>query len=182
LEATHPHTVKEPLDNTYGMLLYSRLPLTDSEVRHLVEDDVPSVYTKVVLRSGQEVVLHCIHPKPPRPIRGDDTTPRDRELFIVAREVKGSDLPAVVIGDFNDVGWSRTTRRFQEISGLLDPRIGRGMYSTFPAQLPLLRFPLDHVFHANVFRLIELERLGSIGSDHFPILVELSYEPTSAGN
>ena len=181
LESTYPHAVKEPLANTYGMILYSKLPLEAPEVQYLVEDDVPSIRTGVLLRSGQEVSLHCIHPRPPRPLRGQDTTPRDKEVLEVARRAKSSALPVVVAGDFNDVAWSRTTRQFRELGGLLDPRIGRGVKPTFPASLPLLRFPLDHVFHTDEFRLVTLERSGGFGSDHLALLVELSYEPDGQG-
>ena len=83
----------------------------------------------------------------------------------------------VVAGDLNDVAWSDTTLLFQKISGMLDPRIGRGFYNSFHAQNPFLRFPLDHVFVTESFRLIELKRMPGIGSDHFPIFVKLSYEP-----
>jgi len=62
---------------------------------------------------------------------------------------------------------------------LLDPRIGRGLYSSFHAHYPLVRFPLDHVFHSNHFRLAELKRLPNIGSDHFPIFISLMYEKTA---
>jgi hypothetical protein len=63
------------------------------------------------------------------------------------------------------------------VSGLLDPRIGRGFFNTFHARIPVLRFPLDHVFHSNHFRLLELRRLPRFGSDHFPVLVALAWEP-----
>jgi hypothetical protein len=33
------------------------------------------------------------------------------------------------------------------------------------------------VFHSNELRLVKLERLPDVGSDHFPIFVILSYEP-----
>jgi endonuclease/exonuclease/phosphatase (EEP) superfamily protein YafD len=91
----------------------------------------------------------------------------------VAREVKAEGRPAVVAGDLNDVAWSRTNDLFQRISGLLDPRIGRGLYPTFNAKWPLLRWPLDHIFFSDDFLLGRIERLGPIQSDHFPILISL---------
>jgi hypothetical protein len=40
-----------------------------------------------------------------------------------------------------------------------------------------MRWPLDHIFFDPEFRLVRLERLREIGSDHFPILPDLSFEP-----
>ena len=40
-----------------------------------------------------------------------------------------------------------------------------------------MRYPLDHVFASRHFQLVELRRLPDIGSDHFPILVILDYDP-----
>ena len=177
LDKKYRYTVKYPLANCYGMLLRSRLKLIDPQIKFLIEGDVPSIHTGVELKSGDRIVLHCLHPKPPQPAQGQDSTERDAELLIVARAVKKSDEPALVAGDLNDVAWSRTTKLFQKISGLLDPRIGRGMYNTFNAKNPLFRWPLDHVFHSNHFKLVKLERLPSFGSDHFPVYIKLSYEP-----
>jgi hypothetical protein len=77
------------------------------------------------------------------------------------------------MGDLNDVAWSRTTRLFQRISGLLDPRVGRHFVNTFHADYPLLRWSLDHVFHSTDFALVQMQRLPHIGSDHFPVYVVL---------
>lgn len=176
-EDSHPHVVHEPLDNTYGMLLYSRLEMIDPEVKFLVEDHVPSIHSRVRLASGETVVMRCLHPPPPFPTVEESATNRDAELLIVGREVKDLDEPIIVFGDLNDVAWSRTNYLFQDISGLLDPRVGRGFYHTFHAKFPFLRFPLDHCFHSNHFRLIDFRRLGYFGSDHFPVSIKLSLEP-----
>lgn len=165
------------MGNCYGILLYSRLKLVDPDLKFLVEDDIPPIHTGVELPSGERIRLHCLHPRPPHPPTDQDATERDAELLIVGRAVRESGEPALVVGNLNDVAWSDTTTLFQKISGLLDPRVGRGMYSTFDANNPLFRWPLDHVFHSNHFKLIKLERLPYFGSDHFPIYVELSYEP-----
>lgn len=176
-EQTHPRAVLQPQDNTYGMLFYSRLELVRAEVKFLVQDDIPSIHARVKLASGREVELRCLHPRPPFPTEDERSTERDAELLIVGKEIKGKEDPFVVLGDLNDVAWSRTTALFQHVSGLLDPRTGRGFYNTFHAKYPVIRFPLDHFFHSRHFRIADFRRLGYFGSDHFPVYIALSYEP-----
>lgn len=177
LEADMPHSVKCPLDNLYGMHVFSRLPLDDQEISYLVEEGVPSIHTTLTLRSGNSVRMHFVHPAPPSPTENPESAERDAELVIVARSVAESDQPVIVTGDLNDVAWSATTRLFRKISGLLDPRVGRGMFNTFHADFPFLRWPLDHLFHSQHFTLNSIKRLPSIGSDHFALLTRLTFSP-----
>ena len=173
-----PYVVRHPQENYYGMMLFSRLPLIAPRVEYLVQDDIPSVHAAVELPNGVRVFLHGLHPRPPEPIRGQGSTPRDAELVAVGKVIgKTEDRPTIVAGDLNDVAWSPTSELFLRLSGLLDPRVGRGLYNSFNADSRIFRYPLDHVFHSGHFRLCELRRLPNIGSDHFPMLVELSYEP-----
>lgn len=180
LTDTHPHAVRCPLPNTYGMLLYSRLPLESARIEFLLQPDIPSIHTLVRLRGGERVSLHCVHPRPPAPGESDESIERDAELLVVGKRVREIEEPVVVCGDLNDVAWSRSTRLFQKISRLVDPRKGRGFYSTFHARYAGLRYPLDHVFHSDAFRLVALRRLPYVGSDHFPVYVALSHEPQAA--
>ncbi len=180
LKADYPFTIQCPLDNRYGMHVYARLPLEDSHVDFLVEDDVPSMRTGIRMESGQLVQAHFVHPAPPSPTENDASTERDAELVTVARRVAGAAVPVIVTGDLNDVAWSRTTRQFRKLSHLLDPRVGRGMFNTFHADYWFLRWPLDHVFHSDHFTLRSIRRLPSIGSDHFPLLTELILAPSAS--
>ncbi|MBO0931442.1 endonuclease/exonuclease/phosphatase family protein [Fibrella aquatilis] len=177
LEADYPYQILYPQENTYGLLFYSKLPIADQKLRFLVEDDIPSIYAQLTLRSGQVMHFYGIHPQPPSPTEHYRSTERDAELVLVGREARQQTEPVLVAGDLNDVAWSHTTRLFQRISGLLDPRVGRGLYSTFHANYFFLRWPLDHVFVSHHFRLRTLRRLPNCGSDHFPILVSLVYHP-----
>ncbi|MCF2492589.1 endonuclease/exonuclease/phosphatase family protein [Dyadobacter chenhuakuii] len=176
LNEKYPHQVLVPLENTYGMLLYSKLELVGAEVRYLVDEEIPSIKTQVKLTSGKLIQLYCVHPTPPVPGENMYSTERDKELLLVAKEVKGQNAPIIVVGDLNDVAWSYTTNLFTKISGLLDPRRGRGFFNTFHAKYPFLRFPLDHVFCSTDFKLLHLKRLENFNSDHFPILIALQYE------
>ena len=173
IEKDYPYRVPVPLDNLYGMHLYSRLELKDTEVKFILSNDIPSIHTTVILRSGQPVQLYCLHPKPPSPTEAKDSTLRDAELLIVGDQIKDLDESCIVMGDLNDVAWSRTTRLFQRMSGLLDPRVGRHFVNTFHADYPLLRWSLDHIFHSTDFALVHMKRLPHVGSDHFPVYVVL---------
>ena len=171
-----PHAVELPQDDTYGMCLYSRFELDDVEVRHLVEDEVPSLWVSARLPAGDRVRLVFLHPRPPRPDIFQDSTLRDAELVLAAEDIAEYDDPVIVAGDLNDVAWSYTTSLFQKKADLLDPRIGRGLFATFHAHHWWLRYPLDHVFHSDEFALVDLKRLGDVGSDHFPIAIELALD------
>ncbi len=175
----YPHAVRHPLDNYYGMTLLSRLELVEPRVEHLVQEDIPSIHTQVRLRSGVTIAVHGLHPRPPEPLRDQPSSPRDAELVLMGRALRedGESQPTIVAGDLNDVAWSPTSELFVRLSGLLDPRVGRGFYNSYNARNPLFRYPLDHVFHSTHFKLVRIERLPRIGSDHFPILIELQYDP-----
>lgn len=175
LEPEYPFSLRYPQDNAYGMMLLSRLALEDAEIRFLMDPDVPSFRARLRLRSGDRVWLYAVHPRPPDTFQA--SFDRDAELLVVGREIHRSPDPAIVAGDLNDVAWSYTTRMFQRISGLMDPRLGRGLYNSFNARSRLMRWPLDHIFFDPEFRLARLERLPEIGSDHFPLRPDLSFEP-----
>jgi endonuclease/exonuclease/phosphatase (EEP) superfamily protein YafD len=177
LKAAYPHMVGQPQENSYGMHLFSRFEMVAPEVRFLVEDDVPSIMTGLVLPSGAQISFYGLHPKPPPQ---QDTAERDAELLIVGKEVREGTAPSIVAGDLNDVAWSKTNSLFQDVSGLLDPRIGRGPHSTFHANWPLLRWPIDHVFFEESFMLLDIAVMHDIGSDHFPFYVALCHDIAAA--
>lgn len=170
---SYPYRLAHPLDNRYGMHLYSRRPLHDTAIEFLVEEGIPSMVAFVELDEGLRVRLHALHPTPPVPGENTRSTERDVELLLVAHQLENNDDITVVVGDLNDVAWSKTTQLFRQVSGLLDPRVGRGMFNSFHADYWFARWPLDHVFVSDHFRLVDVRRLSTIGSDHFPMLIDL---------
>ncbi len=177
LHADYPHRVEHPLENYYGMLLLSRFPLKGTGIKFLIDDNIPSIHSQVKLNNGTWVKLCCLHPMPPSPTENDKSLDRDAELLMVAKTISEKDFPVIVLGDLNDVAWSHTTRLFQRISRLLDPRVGRSFFNTFHAHYPLLRWPLDHMFLSPDFTVGELTLLEPFGSDHFGVFAELYHQP-----
>ncbi|MGO2358783.1 MAG: endonuclease/exonuclease/phosphatase family protein [Mesonia sp.] len=176
-EKEYSYSVKVPLDNLYGMHLYSKLALKDMEVKYLIKDHIPSIHGSIELSNGKMANIHCLHPRPPSPTESKTSTNRDAELLLMGKKIDKDAELVLVFGDLNDVAWSRTTKLFQKISGLMDPRRGRGFFNTYNANYLLMRWPLDHIFHTNDFTLVEMAREKNIGSDHFPMYVKLNYTP-----
>lgn len=179
LDLKYKYSLKQAQENEYGIALYSRLPLENAEIKFLTDPHIPSVRADIILPSKDRVEIYGLHPEPPR-LKEGSSTQRDAELVKVAKAVRNTKTPVIVTGDLNDVAWSHTTRLFRRISGLLDPRVGRGAFPTFPVHLSFLRFPLDYVFHSNDFRLNTVERLDEVGSDHFAMYVELTLQAAIA--
>ncbi|HEX8545706.1 MAG TPA: endonuclease/exonuclease/phosphatase family protein, partial [Cytophagaceae bacterium] len=140
LEETYKWKLHAPFGNTYGMLLYSKLPIEDGEIKFLWEYDIPSIHCHLVLKNGVKVKFYGVHPKPPAPGESKSSVKRDAELVMVGKECATLRKPIIVAGDLNDVAWSDTTHLFQRISGLLDPRRGRGMFPTFNSKYKLFRW------------------------------------------
>jgi endonuclease/exonuclease/phosphatase (EEP) superfamily protein YafD len=170
LKRVYRYDISEAIPNTYGLILMSRLPMT-GRIRHRLQPDIPSAEATVRLRDDSAIRLHAIHPEPPLP--GDDSGERDAELVMVGRQVRDEGQAAIIVGDLNDVAWSHTSGLFRRLGGMNDPRVGRGLYPTFTAKYPLLRWPLDHLFVSPHFELLQIDLLPKIGSDHFPIFFRL---------
>ncbi|MGB3796455.1 MAG: endonuclease/exonuclease/phosphatase family protein [Alteraurantiacibacter sp.] len=171
LDEDYPYSMKIPQPNTYGMAMWSRLPFAEIERNELAGGGTPSIKARIQRADGGVITLFAVHPRPPRP--GQDSGQRDAELVLLADLVRESGRPTLVVGDFNDVGWSSVTETFQRIGQLIDPRKGRGFNATFDARNPLMRWPLDHVFHTDDFGVLRFDAGRDVGSDHFPLEVEL---------
>ena len=172
LRTDFPYFIEVPQENTYGLLFYSKLPIKNEQVNYLIDDEVPSIAADIEF-GPNTVKIFGLHPTPPVPQENDHSTARDAEILLVGKMAKKEKGPCVVIGDLNDVAWSYTTELFLKTSGLLDPRHGRGRFSTFHAKYPLFRWPLDHYFVSRHFGLISIKVEKNIGSDHFPISISL---------
>jgi endonuclease/exonuclease/phosphatase (EEP) superfamily protein YafD len=168
-DKTYPFHVKVALENTYGIHLFSKLKIISHQVHYFVADDIPSIEAKIMSNDGFTFNLFGVHPPPPSPTEEENAKERDGELLSVAKVVKSKSEPCVVVGDFNNVAWAKSSLLFRKTSELIDARIGRGLFSTFHAKYWFFRFPIDLFFHSTDVFVEELKTLDYFGSDHFPI-------------
>lgn len=168
LEERYPYKCKVPLENTYGMHLYSKLRMT-ARVHFWVADDLPSIEADMRTRNGHKFSLFALHPPPPSPTEEPNSKERDGDLLSAAKRIREKGDTTLVVGDFNNVAWARSTELFRKTSQTIDPRIGRAMCCTFHAKYRFLRVPIDQLYHTADIFVVNLETLPEFGSDHLPL-------------
>lgn len=176
LEKEYPYSQHTINEVTYGMILYSKFPLEKVEIDYLTNKKVPSFESIITLADGKSISFHSIHPVPPTHFKDlpDNAGQQENALKKLGKKIEKRKFPTIVAGDLNDVVWSYVDELTETKNILYDVRVGRGFYNSFSAENFLMRWPLDHVFVSEEFQLKKLERLSKIGSDHFPIYVELA--------
>lgn len=161
-----PYHVSKAQPNYFGVDLYSHFPLINPQVKYLTGSTNPSVFTGIRLPSGHMVKLYAIHPRPPQ--KGQSTAERDAQLLAAALAAHEDTEPHILAGDMNAVPWEDSIHQAQRVGRLLDPRIGRGLYITWNAKNPILKWPLDQILPSAGFTLLSLKVLPAFGSDHRP--------------
>jgi len=178
IEKTYPYKKELPNQVAYGMALYSKYPFQNLEVNRLNNEKVPSFETTIRLANGRSIVLNTLHPVPPKDFKKfpDNEGENEVALLKAGESVEESNLPNIIAGDLNDVVWGYTDLLTGTDNLLFDVRVGRGFYNSFDANTWWMRWPIDHIFVTKEFSLQRLEKLPKIGSDHYPIYVELVLE------
>lgn len=173
-------TVKSHIsDDHYGLIFATNLDPEKIELLWPIDDTTPAIHAVLAAPDGTRFNFAGLHPRPPVP--GNDTTTRDRQIKQMAEFTASATLPTVCMGDFNDVAWSWTTQRFKRYGNFKEPRVGRGMMSSFNADHWFMRFPIDQLYITANVGLIDFGRLEAFGSDHFPIHATLSFS-SNAGD
>ncbi len=170
LRTHYPKVIAEPREDNFGIALFSRLPLTNSEIVEFGKAEVPSIATTLEV-GVQSVFLLGTHPLPPG--SAGNARLRNEQFQEIATVIRRQSMPAIVLGDLNSTPWSPYFTDLLRQSGLKDTSRGRGLFGSWPAWLPGLRIPLDHYLVSPVFCVAD-KRLGPrLGSDHLPAIIDL---------
>ncbi len=182
----YPHQALHPT-GIPGKGIISRFPVREIALLEL-HPGRPDLQATVLAPGGALAVI-VAHPPPPRIGRNRvrQSALTDRQIGAIT-DVATRGQPAVLLTDFNRVGWQAAYRQLRQ-SGLIDAfgTAGRGMGFTLPTRFsrlasrghilgdiplpPLLR--VDYIWHTMHFRAVRSWIGGHAGSDHLPVLAEL---------
>ena len=139
--------------------------------------NIPTVFAQVRL-DGRMLNVIATHPMPP----GEAllAQERNRQLDWLAGEIAGLNGPVLLAGDLNAAPWSPVFRRFERISGLADSARGRSIHPTWPADIPLLWIPIDHLLHSPELAVRSYRVGTAIRSDHLPVIADFAWCVPSA--
>jgi len=107
------------------------------------------------------------------PLGGAIAASRNRELTQLAELARGSPGPVVVLGDLNVTAYSPVFAELLARSGLRDCSAGQGLHATWPAPFPPFSIQIDHYLADPGIGVRRLRSGPWVGSDHFPLEVEL---------
>lgn len=170
----YPYRVIEPEDTAFGIALFSKYPLRQTQVVKFGQPFGPrkryfaSIVTNVQYDRPFTVIV--THPLPP--MRGFSV--RNSQLADIARHRPAYQENLMLIGDLNVTPWSPYFQDLLKNSGLRDSQLGFGVQSSWQSPIPGVMIPIDHVLVSPRFSVLARELGPDIGSDHRPVLVDLS--------
>lgn len=165
-----PHAVLAPREDNFGIALFSRQPLASSDVVETGEAGVPSIIS-VTEVGGRKLLLVGTHPLPPS--NPENARLRNEQLDKLASVVVGQKLPAVMMGDLNATPWSPHFRKLERSASLRDTSRDAGWRPTWPTSFPPLWIPLDHCLVSPELGVASRTIGNRVGSDHYPVIVDL---------
>ena len=177
LNALYAHRVSAPREDNFGIVLFSRLPLTNSSIVELGGADVPSIATDIDW-AGQVFFLLGTHPLPPG--SSEYARQRNGQFKNIAALVCQQSRPAIVLGDLNVTPWSPYFSNLLKTGGLINTSQGLGLYNSWPSWFSWAGIPIDHCLVTPSWS-VRSKRLGpQVGSDHLPVIIDLQLP--AAGN
>ena len=173
LNEAYPHRILEPRWHGFGIAVFSKFPLSDSQIHQLTRaaTDVPFVVTQVNV-GDQQVQLAAAHLL--SPVGRERMIIRNHQLDEIANHLRNTTQPTVLVGDFNCAPWSPFMKELLKATNLRDSRVGFGYHASWPTDLIPMRIPIDHAFVSDSIHVADRRLLGATGSDHLPLILEFS--------
>lgn len=166
LSQEFPYRCIVPRSDCYGIAFFSRSPLDTIEVIDLF--GAPAVRATVRRQNGV-VSVTAVHARSPFPYGA--FVQRNEQLELLARVLRNSPFPQVVIGDLNAVSWDDALVGFRERAGLNAAPVYE--QATFPSVLGMALIPIDHILGSSELTIGNVSTAHLRGSDHRALVADI---------
>ncbi len=164
LRGEYPYLEIEAAADGFGSAIFSRQAVKEISIRRVGNE----LGNTVVARFEKGTTLVGVHTLPP--VGRTYSRLRNQQLGELAEFVEQQSGPVIVVGDLNITPWSPHFQDLLRDARLSDPRVGRGVLTSWPKGKPLIRIPIDHILATNEITLGDLQVFPEThGSDHHPI-------------
>lgn len=168
---SYPYKIEKLRDDDFGIAIFSRFELIDRRKSFRQRLQL-NLNVQVATPDGflEMIAVHLVPPGSSREKRFRDH--QLEELISYVNEIK---TPVMLAGDFNLTPFAPKYHNFVSRLGLSDVRARLGFQPSWPAFIPILWIPIDHVFFGKGLSISEVRRGPFIWSDHFPVVTEFFF-------
>ncbi len=160
----YPYTYITDDFGPFGIVVMSKFPAEFKQIKWGEQNAIEAVI------EGKYKVL-AVHTH--APVHKSWAAARNNYFEELADEINRSELPTVVMGDFNSTPWSPYFKDIIEKTSLKEARMGYGLVPTWNANLPLFWIPIDHILTTDDIEVLDFHRGAYTSADHYPVVASL---------
>ena len=177
LRARYPYVVDGQSSSVFSLFLFSRVPLSDPAIVNLPEPDgFPAIVTRVCPAGAEPTCLLVVGVHPPPPISERIAAKRYAALQALPSLIAGRGADRIVLlGDFNCTPWSPLFRDLLAATGLRDSARGFDLLPTWASRWLPFGLKIDHILVSKTIGVADHQVGDDVGSDHFPVVVDIAY-------
>lgn len=172
LNEAYPHRVAVPRDDEHGVAVLSRLPLGETVTSTIGSAALPAIVTQAML---DDIPISLLTAHPPMPSTAELAAERNRQFDQLATLARSRKAPEILCADLSTGPWSPYFVDLLDGTGLRNARQSFGIQATWNANWPrLMTLPIDHCLTSPDIAVRSLRRGPRVGSDHLPLIADLS--------
>lgn len=175
LKEVYPYFIEKERFDNFGVALYSKIPLENTVIEYWTDYEVPVVKT-TILAKGKNILFYGIHTLPP--ISSEYFYTRNKMFQLINEIIVDKNSNIIIAGDLNSTKYSPQYKKFIGSTNINEAHdivkiCNQGSWNAY--HIAPMRITLDHILSTKDITLLNYKIGNFVGSDHFPIFVELGY-------